>query len=323
MAPIIEVWDLVKDYDKVRAVDGVSFTVEEGEIFGFLGPNGAGKSTTIKILCTLLPPSGGVARIAGYDVVRQAEQVRRHIGIVFQDNSLDDRLTAAENLYLHGLLYGLPRQEIKRQMDEVLEMVDLSAWKKEVVRSFSGGMRRRLEIARGLMHHPRLLFLDEPTVGLDPQTRAAIWEYIKLLRQEKQITIFMTTHYMDEAENCSRIAIIDFGRIKALDTPENLKQQLGGDMITLVPAEGVDLLPILKERYGLEIKSTTEGLCFQVSDGASFIPQLASDLGLQIRSIYLRRPTLDDVFLNLTGRAIREEKASATERLRFSTHRRR
>ncbi|RDV82449.1 ATP-binding cassette domain-containing protein [Ammonifex thiophilus] len=323
MASVIEVENLVKDYGKVRAVDGVSFQVEEGEIFGFLGPNGAGKSTTIKILCTLLKPTGGKARIAGHDVEKEPDRVRRQIGIVFQDNSLDDRLTAAENLYLHGLLYGLPRKVINRRIEEMLEMVDLAAWKKEVVRNFSGGMRRRLEIARGLMHSPQVLFLDEPTVGLDPQTRAAIWDYIHRLRREEKITVFMTTHYMEEAENCDRIAIIDFGRIKALDTPERLKQQLGGDVITLVPADGADLGPVLTELYGLEVKPTGEGLCFRVKDGASFIPRLAAELGERIKSIHLRRPTLDDVFLSLTGRAIREEKASAAERLRYSPHRHR
>ncbi|MGI9951519.1 ATP-binding cassette domain-containing protein [Moorellaceae bacterium AZ2] len=318
MSAVIEVYELRKVFHSVVAVDNISFEVREGEIFGFLGPNGAGKSTTIKILCTLLRPTGGQARLAGFDVVREPDAVRRSIGIVFQENSLDDRLTAAENLYLHGLLYGLPRSLLKQRMKEVLETVDLAGRQKDLVRNFSGGMRRRLEIARGLLHHPRILFLDEPTIGLDPQTRKAIWEHIHGLREEKNITIFMTTHYMDEAENCDRIAIIDHGRIQALDTPSNLKQQLGGDILIITPLDGVDLAPLIARRYGIQPQAGDEGLRLRVNDGAAFIPQLAADLRGQIKSINLRRPTLDDVFLSLTGRAIREEKVSAADRMHLS-----
>lgn len=320
MATIIEVENLRKVFGSLVAVDNISFTVEEGEVFGFLGPNGAGKSTTIKILCTLLRPTSGQAWLAGYDVVRNPDAVRRSIGIVFQENSLDDRLTAQENLYLHGLLYGVPRQLLKRRMNEVLDLVGLSGRQRDIVRTFSGGMRRRLEIARGLLHQPRILFLDEPTVGLDPQTRKAIWEYIQRLRRERNITIFMTTHYMDEAENCDRIAVIDYGRIQALDTPDNLKHQVGGDVLIIVPIDGADLVPIIAERYGLKAQVSDEGLRLKVSNGAAFIPHLAAELRGQIKSINLRRPTLDDVFLHLTGRAIREEKASTTERIRLSPH---
>ena len=322
MTSIIEVDNLRKVFGQVIAVDGISFTVEEGEIFGFLGPNGAGKSTTIKILCTLLRPTSGQARLAGYDIVREPDAVRRSLGIVFQDSSLDDRLTAAQNLYLHGLLYGLPRPVLKKRMQEVLEMVGLAERQRDTVRTFSGGMRRRLEIARGLLHYPRVLFLDEPTLGLDPQTRTAIWEHLRKLREEKGLTIFMTTHYMDEAENCDRIAIIDYGRIQALDTPDNLKRWVGGDILTVVPLDGVDLAPLITHKYNLKVQHSPEGLRVEVSDGASFIPRLAGDLGGQIKSIHLRRPTLDDVFLKLTGRAIREEEASAVERMRLSSHRR-
>ncbi|HBT46708.1 MAG TPA: ABC transporter ATP-binding protein [Peptococcaceae bacterium] len=318
MRAVIEVDKLKKVFQSIVAVDGISFEVKEGEIFGFLGPNGAGKSTTIKILCTLLRPTSGRALLAGFDVVREPDTVRRSIGIVFQENSLDDRLTAAENLYLHGLLYGLPRRLLKQRMEEVLEMVDLAARQKDLVRNFSGGMRRRLEIARGLLHHPRILFLDEPTIGLDPQTRKAIWEYIHGLRREKNITIFMTTHYMEEAENCDRIAIIDHGRIQALDTPANLKQRLGGDVLIVTPADGADLAPLIAARYGLEPQPVEEGLRLQVADGAAFILQLAADFRGRIKSISLRRPTLDDVFLSLTGRAIREEKVSAADRMHLS-----
>ncbi|MDN5343955.1 MAG: type transport system ATP-binding protein [Clostridia bacterium] len=315
---VIVVRDLVRRFNDLVAVDGVTFDVEEGEIFGFLGPNGAGKSTTIKMLCTLLKPSGGSITLAGFDVVRQPDAVRRAIGLVFQDNSLDDRLTAEENLLFHGLLYGLPRATIRGRMDEVLAMVNLDDRRRDIVHTFSGGMRRRLEIARGLLHHPRVLFLDEPTVGLDPQTRSAIWQHIHRLRQEKNITIFMTTHYMDEAENCDRIAIIDHGRIQALDTPDNLKRGLGGDVITMMTVDDSRLQQEIAARYGVRAVKDEEGLRLQVGDGATFIPRVAADFGGQINSISLRRPTLDDVFLSLTGRAIREEKLSAADLMRLN-----
>lgn len=314
---VIIVQELVKRFNDIEAVAGVSFTVAEGEIFGFLGPNGAGKSTTIKILCTLLRPTSGQAILAGYDVTRQPDAVRRSIGLVFQDNSLDDRLTAAENLYFHGLLYSLPRTTIKERMEEVLDMVQLADRRHDIVRTFSGGMRRRLEIARGLLHHPRVLFLDEPTIGLDPQTRSAIWQHIHSLRKEKNITIFMTTHYMDEAENCDRLAIIDHGRIQALDTPDNLKRQLGGDAVTIVTTDAPRLQQEISERYNIKVTRDEEGLRLQVDDGAVFIPRVAADFRGQINSISLRRPTLDDVFISLTGRAIREEKVSNTDRMRL------
>ncbi|PRR72465.1 ATP-binding cassette domain-containing protein [Neomoorella humiferrea] len=315
---VIIVQDLVKRFNDIPAVDGVTFDVEEGEIFGFLGPNGAGKSTTIKILCTLLKPTSGRVVLAGLDIARQPDAVRRAIGLVFQDNTLDDRLTAEENLLLHGLLYGLSRDAIKERMEEVLAMVDLEGRRRDIVRTFSGGMRRRLEIARGFLHHPRVLFLDEPTVGLDPQTRNAIWQHIHRLRREKNITIFMTTHYMDEAENCDRIAIIDHGRIQALDTPENLKRLVGGDVITMKTADDARLQKEIAARYNVNVIKEEEGLRLQVEDGAAFIPQLAADFRGQISSISLRRPTLDDVFLSLTGRAIREDRISATELMRLN-----
>ncbi|WP_054935996.1 ATP-binding cassette domain-containing protein [Moorella stamsii] len=316
--PIILVQDLVKRFNGLEAVAGVTFNVEEGEIFGFLGPNGAGKSTTIKMLCTLLKPTSGRVTLAGFDVARQPDAVRRAIGLVFQDNSLDDRLTAEENLRFHGLLYGLSRSTIKERMDEVLAMVDLAGRRRDIVRTFSGGMRRRLEIARGFLHHPKVLFLDEPTVGLDPQTRSAIWQHIHRLRREKNITIFMTTHYMDEAENCDRIAIIDHGRIQALDTPDNLKRQLGGDVITMMTVDDCRLQQEIAARYGIKVIKDEEGLRLQVDDGATFIPRVAADFRGQINSISLRRPTLDDVFLNLTGRAIREDKISSAELMRLN-----
>ena len=224
--PVVQVTDLVKRYGELEAVRGINFEVQPGETFGFLGPNGAGKSTTIKILCTLANPTSGSARVAGYDVLRQRDTVRRNIGLVFQDPTLDSYLTGEQNLRFHADLYGVPRSQLDARMKLVLDMVNLWDRRDSVVATYSGGMKRRLEIARGLLHAPRVLFLDEPTVGLDPQTRSSIWEYINDLKQREDITIFLTTHYMDEAENCDRIAIIDHGQIVAIDTPENLKASI-------------------------------------------------------------------------------------------------
>src|SRR5271166_4419719 len=222
-APAISVDGLTKRYGEVEAVRGIDFEVGAGEVFGFLGPNGAGKSTTINMLCTLVRPSAGSATVAGHDVVRERDEVRRNIGLVFQDTTLDGYLTAEENLRLHAELYGVPRELVAGRMREVMEMVGLWERRGSLVNTFSGGMKRRLEIARGLLHSPRVLFLDEPTVGLDPQTRRSIWSYIAELKQQEEITIFMTTHYMDEAEWCDRIAIMDHGEIVALDAPQTLK----------------------------------------------------------------------------------------------------
>jgi ABC-2 type transport system ATP-binding protein len=225
----IEVTDLAKSYGDVEAVRGVSFTVGRGEVFGFLGPNGAGKSTTINMLCTLATPTSGSARVSGFDVVAQRDDVRRHIGLVFQDPTLDGYLTAEQNLRLHAELYGIERGVIEARMSQMLEMVELADRRDQPAMTFSGGMRRRLEIARGLLHSPRVLFLDEPTIGLDPQTRGSIWRYIAALQESEGTTIFMTTHYMEEAEFCDRIAIIDRGEIVVLDTPAALKASIGGD----------------------------------------------------------------------------------------------
>jgi ABC-2 type transport system ATP-binding protein len=321
---IIEVNNLVRKFGDLVAVNDVSFTVEEGEIFGFLGPNGAGKTTTINILCTLLRPTSGQARVNGYDVTTQQAEVRRSIGLVFQDPSLDDRLTAEENLRFHAVLYNVPVEVQRRRMDEVLKMVELYDRRHEVIKTFSGGMKRRLEIARGLMHYPRILFLDEPTLGLDPQTRNYIWNYILELRNREGITIFLTTHYMDEAEHADRIAIIDYGAIVALDTPENLKSMVGGDIVTVKTADDEAAAPLLAEQFGLDVRRhrNGQGLYFEVDGGAEFIPRLVANAPVPIQSVSLRRPTLDDVFLKLTGRQIREEEASAKDRMRERARRR-
>ncbi len=318
MSEIIRVENLVKKFGDITAVNGVSFTVKEGEIFGFLGPNGAGKTTTISILCTLLAPTSGRAWVNGHDVIKEPDAVRRSIGLVFQDPSLDERLTARENLEFHAILYDIPADVRRRRMEEVLRMVELYDRKDDLVRTFSGGMKRRLEIARGLMHYPRILFLDEPTLGLDPQTRRRIWDYILELRRRENITIFLTTHYMDEAENADRIAIIDYGRVVALDTPDGLKKMVGGDVITLKTADDTKAAAFVAQRFGVEVKRLDGqgGIYFEVNSGEEFIPRLIKEIPFPVHSISLRRPTLDDVFLKLTGRHIREETTTAVERFR-------
>jgi ABC-2 type transport system ATP-binding protein len=312
----IEVNLLTRDFKGFVAVDHISFQVPEGEIFGFLGPNGAGKTTTVKMLCTLLRPSSGSASVAGFDVVRQHNQVRKSLGIIFQDPSLDDRLTARENLRFHGMIYKVPRKELPGRITESLRWMELEDRGNDLIRNFSGGMKRRLEIARGLLHKPRVLFLDEPTLGLDPQTRNRIWEYLLKLRDEHKITLFMTTHYMDEAEYCDRIAIIDHGKIVALDTPENLKAGVGGDMLDLVTDNDELTRQELSAKYGIAAQQDEKGLHVEVTNGASEIPKLVRELSAKVLSVSTRRPTLDDVFLKLTGREIRDDGASNREKLK-------
>ncbi len=316
--PVVQVLDLVKRYGEVEAVRGVSLEVAPGETFGFLGPNGAGKSTTIKILCTLADPTSGSARVAGYDVRKQRDSVRRNIGLVFQDTTLDSYLTGEQNLRFHADLYGVPRAQVDPRLKQVLEMVNLWDRRGSVVATYSGGMKRRLEIARGLLHAPRVLFLDEPTVGLDPQTRSSIWEYINDLKQREDITIFLTTHYMDEAENCDRIAIIDHGKIVAIDTPENLKASVGKDRVQISTSDDQAAIKEIKDRFDIEA-AIHEGLVtFNVESGEHFVPRLFAELSQQIRSVSVARPTLDDVFMSYTGRTIRDSEATASDKNRAS-----
>jgi ABC-2 type transport system ATP-binding protein len=312
--PIIDVNNLTKKFGELVAVNGVSLDVGAGEIFGFLGPNGAGKSTTIKILSTLLKPSGGRATLAGFDVMTQPDQVRKSIGLVFQDPSLDIRLSADENLQFHAMLYDVPRDVFRTRADEVLRMVDLTDRRTSLVMTFSGGMKRRLEIARGLLHHPKVLFLDEPTLGLDVQTRNAIWHHVRRLRDEVGTTVFMTTHYMDEAENCDRIAIIDHGRIQAIDTPAALKQRIGGDKI--IVGGDAALEGALAEKYSVEVQKAGGEFHFQMPAGAQFVPRLMADFGARITSVQVKQPSLEDVFLKLTGHGIRAEEGSVKDLMR-------
>ena len=313
LRPAIEVSDLQKSFGEVEAVRGVSFEVAAGEVFGFLGPNGAGKTTTINMLCTLTRPTAGSARVAGYDVVRERDDVRRHIGLVFQDPTLDGYLTAEQNLRLHAELYGVDSALVPARMRQVLEMVGLWERRDATVMTFSGGMRRRLEIARGFLHSPRVLFLDEPTIGLDPQTRSSIWRYIAQLQEREEITIFMTTHYMDEAEFCDRIAIMDQGQIVVLDTPEALKAQVGADRVRIQTEDDDAAIAALAEHFDVEATISEGAVTFFVPSGEEFVPRLFAELGVAIHSVSVSRPTLDDVFMSHTGTTIRDAEESGNK----------
>jgi ABC-2 type transport system ATP-binding protein len=313
---IIETVDLTKKFDDFIAVDHIHFSVEKGEIFGFLGPNGAGKTTTIKMLTTLLHPSEGSASISGFDIRTQRASVREQIGIVFQEPALDTELTGKENLDFHARMYGLSPEIRRKRINQVLTLVDLVDKKDVFVKHYSGGMKRRLEIARGLMHSPTVLFLDEPTLGLDAQTRRAIWEYIKQLNKEEHTTIFLTTHYMDEADFlCDRIGIIDHGKILVIDTVDTLKKSVGHDVITLSCSDSLSLQKRLEqEAWVSNITPHDSFLTLGVERGEEKIPSIfdiARTINVSISSVDVRKPTLDDVFLYYTGRSIREQALEA------------
>ncbi len=318
----ILVENLKKEFNGLVAVDGISFEVKEGELFGLLGPNGAGKTTTLNILSTLLKPTSGKAFVNGFDVQKERDKVRKSIGMVFQEPALDNYLTGRENLEFHGLMYGLKRSEVKKRVKEALKLVELEDFADKLVQTYSGGMKRRLEIARALVHQPKILFLDEPTLGLDAQTRRRIWEYIKKLNKEKGVTIILTTHYMEEADFLAdRVAIVDYGKIVALDTPENLKNVLGGDVILVEVDNYQNAEKAFKKLPWIKKLSHENGVFYlQVEKGEEKIPLLVKiderEAGFKIKSINLRKPTLEDVFLHFTGRTIREREASFAERLR-------
>jgi ABC-2 type transport system ATP-binding protein len=314
--PAISVRSLSKRFGDIEAVRGIDFEVHAGETFGFLGPNGAGKSTTINMLCTLARPTGGGATVAGHDIVSERDDVRRNIGLVFQDTTLDGYLSAEQNLRLHAELYGVPRDVIRPRMRQVLEMVGLWERRSGRVNTFSGGMRRRLEIARGFLHSPRVLFLDEPTIGLDPQTRHHIWTYIRDLKAREDITIFLTTHYMDEAEYCDRIAIMDNGSIIVIDTPAALKANVGKDRVQIQTDDDERAIAELRERFDIEATIAEGQVTFGVAEGEQFVPRLFGTLDVPIRGVRVSRPSLDDVFMSYTGTTIRDAEASSTERQR-------
>ena len=305
---VIKTEGLTKKYGKITAVEGLNLKVEEGEIFGLLGPNGAGKTTLISMLCTILKPTSGRAWVNGFDIVKESGKVRKSIGIVFQQPSVDDLLTGRENLAMHNLLFGVPRSIRKQRIDEVLSIVNLEKRADDLVNTYSGGMRRRLELARGIMHHPKILFLDEPTLGLDPQTREHIWEYIVNLAEKERMTVMLTTHYMEEAEQlCDRVAIIDYGKIVALDSPDTLKNKIAGDVVKIKQKirdietiKGLDYVKSVQEKDGL--------LYLSIKNASSHLQDLLTRTG-PIDFVEVRSGTLNDVFLHYTGREIRESGA--------------
>lgn len=317
----IEIRNLTKRFNGFTAVDGVSLDIKEGEIFGLLGPNGAGKTTTISMLSTILTPTSGSAIVWNHGITKEKDSVRKAIGIVFQDPSLDDELTGRENLDFHGRLYGMPKDYRKERISEVLKLVELEDKANNLVKTYSGGMKRRLEIARGLMHSPKVLFLDEPTIGLDPQTRRRLWEYIKKINEDEKITMILTTHYMEEADFlCDRIAIIDHGKIIALDTSEKLKEVLGGDIISLEVSDSNKLNKLLADMENVKDVKVLDGKLIVISqNGSKTIPkiiELSAANGISVESVLLKRPSLEDVFIHYTGRTIRDEAADTKGMMR-------
>ncbi len=313
---------LTREFNGLTAVDHVNLQIKKGELFGLLGPNGAGKTTFIHMLCTILPPTEGTAKVAGFDIHQNSDSVRAAIGIVFQDPSLDNRLTGRENLDFHGRVYGMDKIQREKRIGEVLKLVGLEDRANTLVQTYSSGMRRRLEIARGFMHHPKIMFLDEPTLGLDPQTRRKIWEYIQMLNKQEGVTILLTTHYMDEADYlCDRVGIIDYGKIIALDEPEKLKDELEGDIVSLeVPQPKKYAEVFQRSKYVKEVKVVGDYLHLTVTGAEKTIPKLMNIIarrGGKVRSVGLRSPTLEDVFIRYTGRGIREEEGEAKEQMRL------
>jgi ABC-2 type transport system ATP-binding protein len=323
-ANAIVVENLRKEFPGVVAVDDVTFAVEHGEIFGFLGPNGAGKTTAISILCTLLKPTSGRARVNGFDCATESHRVRASVGIVFQDSCLDERLTAEENLNFYAILYGLAKKDRRRRVIEALTLVGLEDRRRDLVRTFSRGMKRRLDIARGLLHIPKVLFLDEPTTGLDLQTRSRIWEDVRRLRDEEGVTVLLTTHYIEEAEICDRVAIIDQGKLVACDTPDQLKAGLDSDVLVVQTIDDERLGPRIGERLQMVVEPTPDGLRISMNrDARNVLRELIDTFSHDITAVYVKRPTLSDVFLKLTGAQIREESRSAADRMRESPRARR
>jgi ABC-2 type transport system ATP-binding protein len=326
----IEISNLTKKFDNLMAVDALDLVIHKGELFGLLGPNGAGKTTLISMLCTILRPTSGTASVWGHDIVKKQDDVRRSLGIVFQDPSLDDNLTGRENLQFHGRLYKVPKKLMNQRMDELMNLMELAERADDLVKTYSGGMRRRLEIVRGLLHHPKVLFLDEPTLGLDPQTRRLIWEYIQRLNAKEEITILLTTHYMEEADYlCDGIAIIDYGKIVALGSPSELKAKLGGDVITLSTSVVDEQVKeeFLKIETVSEVDFVEDAIRLTTSKGENTIPwalNVAREQGLEVKSVSLHAPTLEDVFIKFTGRRLRDETEGKKGRMkRAMGHRRR
>ena len=312
--PVIQITQLSHSYGERLAVDNLSLAIQSGEIFGFLGPNGSGKTTLFRILCTLLPVREGIASILGMDLSIYRMEIRRQIGIVFQSPSLDKQLTAVENLRHQGHLYGLSGDDLERRIDEMLARVGLSSRPREYVSTFSGGMRRRVELAKGLLHRPRILLLDEPSTGLDPGARIDLWKYLREIRDKDGVTILLTTHLMEEAEHCNRLAIMDTGKLIACETPAVLKDKIGGDIITLTTDDSESLQKLIHEKFAVEPTVFNRSLRIERNRGHEFIPQLIEAFPGLIHSISLGRPTLEDVFIHVTGRRFEDEMSPSTTR---------
>jgi ABC-2 type transport system ATP-binding protein len=321
MTVALQIRNLTRHFKELVAVDNISFEIRQGEIFGLLGPNGAGKTTTLSMLATMLAPTSGSATVNGIDIEKDPDGVRKSIGIVFQDQSLDEELTAWENMDFHGRLYRIPAKTRNQRITELLALVELNDRRDDIVKTFSGGMRRRLEIARGLLHHPDVLFLDEPTLGLDPQTRNHLWQYIASLAKEKGITIIITTHYMEEADRlCNRIAIIDHGKIIAIDTPKNLKDGLGGDLVTIKSPDLAGVAEALQAPWVVRVETHTDEVVVSLKNADEYVSTIVTLLNsrnVPIASIAVHKPTLEDVFLSFTGKTIREQEASQKENMRM------
>lgn len=327
MTVALQIQNLSRHFNDLVAVDNISFEIRQGEIFGLLGPNGAGKTTTLSMLATMLTPTSGSATVNGIDIEKDPDGVRKSIGIVFQDQSLDEELTAWENMDFHGRLYRIPKETRNRRITELLTLVELNDRRDDIVKTFSGGMRRRLEIARGLLHHPAVLFLDEPTLGLDPQTRNHLWNYIATLAEEKGITIILTTHYMEEADRlCNRIAIIDHGKIIATGTPKDLKDGLGGDLVTIGSPEPAAVAGALHEPWVVRVETHNDVVVVSLKNADQYISTIVTILNtrqIPITSIAVHKPTLEDVFLSFTGKTIREQEADHKENIRIHMRTRR
>ena len=317
----LRIQNLTRRFGNLVAVDNLSFDIRQGEVFGLLGPNGAGKTTTLSMLATMLAPTSGSATVNGISIAEDPDGVRKSIGIVFQDQSLDEELTAAENMDFHGRLYRIPSDIRNPRITKLLTLVELNDRRNDIVKTFSGGMRRRLEIARGLLHHPSVLFLDEPTLGLDPQTRNHLWQYIAALAKEKGITIILTTHYMEEADRlCDRIAIIDHGKIIAIDTPKNLKEGLGGDLVTISSPDTAGVVEALHEPWVSRVETRHDTVVVSLVNAdmhLSTIVTLLNTHNIPITAISVHKPTLEDVFLSFTGKTIREQEADSKEIMRM------
>jgi ABC-2 type transport system ATP-binding protein len=317
--PVIVVEKVTKRYGRMLALDDVSLTVGGRDMFALLGPNGAGKTTLIHILCTILAPDEGTAKVAGHDVVRHAVRARRNIGVVFQEPSLDDRLTAFENLNFHGLVYQVGAADRKRRIAEMLELVELADWRDKLVRTFSSGMKRRLEIARALLHNPRILFLDEPTVGLDAQARERIWAYLDQLRRERDLCVVVTTHYIEEVENCDRVCVIDRGKILADGAPDALKAAHGSEVVRVIPRDKA-AADAIRERYP-EAKDGNGGALVMAVHDESFLDGFLGAFGTRVSTVSLDKPSLESVFLSLTGRELRDKAADELQRARAAGRR--